>query len=91
MMQFKVALLSERQLLHGPLMSEDEAVALFAESAESRLSATCRFRMSLHNKMYNFFPDVPALNDDLNFDRFILTCDTCTFLPGLVSIRRLEK
>jgi hypothetical protein len=60
MMQLKVALLSERQLLHGPLMSEDEAVALFAESAESRLSATCRFRMSLHNKMYVFFPDAPA-------------------------------
>jgi hypothetical protein len=60
MMQFKVALLSERQLLQGPLMSEDEAVALFAESAESRLSATCRFRMSLHNKMYISFPDAPA-------------------------------
>ena len=68
MLQFKVALLLERQLLHGPLMSEYEAVALFTESAESRLSATCRFRMSLHNKMYNYFPDVSALNDDLNFD-----------------------
>jgi hypothetical protein len=51
-LQFRLGDLKS-QSLPGPIITEDEASAVLADSADKQLSAAFGFRMSLHNKMYS--------------------------------------
>jgi hypothetical protein len=71
------------QSLPGPIITEDEASTVLADSAEKQLSAAFRFRMSLHNKMYSSSTAWHVLQ---NF-----TLAPCTLLMERVSIPLLTN
>ena len=70
-MQFRLALLVERQPPSGLLLSEDDVASIFSDSTDKQMSASFPFRVSLHNKMYS---------GSIACFAFVVLCSCCALL-----------